>query len=859
MDITKGTRVRLAAAVATGSLIGGGLVAVPASAAPGDTVAINLLNINDFHGRIDAKTVQVAGTIEKLRDEAGEASTLFLSNGDNIGASLFASASQRDEPTIDVLNALELATSSVGNHEFDGGFADLTGRVADRADFTYLGANVYKKGTATPALPEYDTFEVNGVTVGVIGTVSEETPSLVTPAGIADLAFGDPVAAVNRVAAQLSDGREANGEADIIVAEFHEGAGAGTPEGATLAQEVAAGGAFADIVTKTSALVDVIFTGHTHKEYAWEAPVPGAPDAKRPILQTGSYGDNIGQVQLQVDPATGLVKDFTVGNVKRSTTAPADLVAAYPRVAEVNTIVTAALAAADKIGSQPKGTITGDITRARTEGTSDDRASESTLGGLVANSLRDSAPGADIGVVNPGGLRADLLFAKDSSNPLENADGIVTYAEANAVLPFLNNVWTTSLSGTQLKTLLEQQWQTNPDGSIPSRPYLQLGLSDNVRYTFDASRPAGDRITSITVDGTLVTADDSFRIGTFSFLATGGDNFRVFTDGSNPTDTGLVDREAWISYLEDNPNITPDFARRSVQVSGNPASAQVGTALDIDVSMLDLTSLGSPDNATLAASFTGGSLTSPVALGSFPVADGAATVAGSVPASAAGATTLTLVAAPSGTTVTLPLEVAAKPVTPIEKSRTAMAVRVLDPKTRYGTPAVVKVAVRELKSPTTGKSAQATGVVEVREGSRVLGRATLKKSSKHGVAYVELPKTLSIGKHRVTAHYLGSDTALPYTAKPRTIKVYRARTTATAKVSRSGKTVWVTVKAKGTKATGKVSVRIDGRYVGTKTLQNGKAKLKVKRPGDGRTRYVVTYFGTSTALPDTWAKTVRLK
>ena len=113
-------------------LLAGGFVAAPAvaddttpAAAP---VELNLLSINDFHGRIDANTVKFAGTVEKLRAENPDG-TLFTSAGDNIGASVFASSTQRDQPAIDVLNALGLATTAVGNHEFDGGFEDLTGRV----------------------------------------------------------------------------------------------------------------------------------------------------------------------------------------------------------------------------------------------------------------------------------------------------------------------------------------------------------------------------------------------------------------------------------------------------------------------------------------------------------------------------------------------------------------------------------------------------------------------------------------------------------------------------------------------------------------------------------------------------------
>src|SRR5690606_34315210 len=146
--------------------------------------------------------------------------------GDNIGASLFASSSQQDQPTIDVLNALDLEVSAVGNHEFDQGYADLTGRVDAAADFTNLGANVYLTGTDTAALPEYDLVEVAGVQVGFVGVVTEETATLVSPGGITAIEFGDPVTALNRVTAQLLDGDATNGEADVVVALVHEGASA---------------------------------------------------------------------------------------------------------------------------------------------------------------------------------------------------------------------------------------------------------------------------------------------------------------------------------------------------------------------------------------------------------------------------------------------------------------------------------------------------------------------------------------------------------------------------------------------------------------------------------------------------------
>lgn len=193
--------VALATLAGSAALISSGMT--PAQAAAGDQVVVNLLDINDFHGRIDSNTVKFAGTVEQLRSASGDANTLFLSAGDNIGASLFASASQQDKPTIDVLNALDLKASAIGNHELDQGVSDLSGRVQDAADYDYLAANIYDKGTENPVFDEYKTYDLAGVSVAVIGAITEEAPALVTPTGIANVDFGDPVDAVNRVAGEL--------------------------------------------------------------------------------------------------------------------------------------------------------------------------------------------------------------------------------------------------------------------------------------------------------------------------------------------------------------------------------------------------------------------------------------------------------------------------------------------------------------------------------------------------------------------------------------------------------------------------------------------------------------------------------
>ncbi|MEE6281885.1 ExeM/NucH family extracellular endonuclease [Georgenia sp. MJ170] len=638
------------------------------------TVDINLLGINDFHGRLfdydtneagevtGNDTLAFAGTIEELRAEEGEENTIFFSSGDNIGASLFTSSLQEDEPTVRLLNALDMAASTVGNHEFDGGFTNLTGQVSDWADFEHLGANVYLEN-GEPALPEYATVEVEGLTVAIIGAVTQETPSLVRPGGIAELTFGDPVEAVNRVATELTDGDPENGEADVIVASYHEGAGF-DENASTLEEEVASSETFAGIVNGTSSAVDAIFNGHTHKVYAWDGPIPGSDGEFRPVVQGESYGEFVSQVVLTVDAETGDVIDYGRRNVGVSQTPMTELVETYPRVAEVKTILDAALEQAEIEGGVVVGEITADITTAFSAADArDDRGSESTLGNLVGNALRDtlseeSLGSAQIGVVNPGGLRADLLYAAGG----DEEDGEVTFAEANAVLPFLNDLWTVTLTGAQFTEMLEQQWQ--PETS--SRTFLHLGLSDNVSYTYDPDAERGSHITSVMIDGAPLDPAAEYRIGTFSFLAEGGDNFTVFQSATDVQPTGLIDRDAWMTYIEESSPLSPDFARRAAIVDPLPSELVAGEEISFEVSKLDLTSLGSPDNTELAIYLTSGERGE--AVHTAPVSDGSATVTFTVPADLEGEYSLELVAAPSGTTIELPVSIeAGEPAPPAQR------------------------------------------------------------------------------------------------------------------------------------------------------------------------------------------------
>ncbi|MFC3737621.1 ExeM/NucH family extracellular endonuclease [Paractinoplanes deccanensis] len=508
-------------------------------------VDLQLLSINDFHGRLEQPTAgtggaaQLVGMVNQLR--AQNPNTAWVSAGDNIGASTFISAIDDDNPTIDALNSGGLAVSAVGNHEFDKGLADLQGRVEDRANFPYLAANVYKNGQRV--LPGYSVQTVGGVKVGYIGVVTEQTKSLVSPDGIVGVEFRDPVAEANTLATQLSDGNEANGEADVLVLLAHEGAATANIGSAEALQNDPVFGKF----TKVDANIDVIFSGHTHEPYAFEVPVPGT-DRTRPVIQAEDYGLRLGKAVLTYDPATKSVTESTAELLN---------VTGYPADPAVATIVEKAKGTAAELGGKTAGKITAPIRRAYTSTGAEDRGSESVLGNFIADVQLDqtSAPGrggAQIAFMNAGGLRKDLEYG---------TDGTVTYADAFAVQPFANDVVTQTLTGAKIKQVLEEQWQP----STASRPLLHLGVSKGLTYSYDASQPQGKRIIASTLKLNGVTIDPlaEYRVTTNSFLASGGDNFATLATGDDKVTTGDNDLTMLVNYLAKYSPITADPQPRS--------------------------------------------------------------------------------------------------------------------------------------------------------------------------------------------------------------------------------------------------------------------------------------------------------
>ena len=608
-------------------------------------VEIEIVGINDFHGRLEAAApaagaAVLGGLVRAV--EASNPNTLFVSAGDSLGASTFTSFIQDDQPTIDALNEIGLDVSALGNHEFDRGRSDVDDRIIPASDFPWLAANLYEAGTDDPAYQEYEVIEIDGVRVGFIGAMTEFLPELVSPAGIASLDVGEVVPAVERVSTQLRDGDESNGEADVLVLLVHEGAETAA------AAAVTDDSAFGEIVNGLLGDVDAIFSGHTHVRYAHEVPVPGSDDPLI-VLQGGQYGEGYAQLSLTVDPATGDLLEIA------GLAAP--LVGAASPDSAVAQIVADAVAEAAVAGAVRLGDITADIRRAVQPDGSENRGGESTLGNLVADAQlwATSDLGTEVALMNPGGLRADLVFA--SSGPNDPA-GNLTYREAATVQPFANTLVTLELTGDQLRQVLEQQWQ--PAGS--SRPFLKLGVSSTLTYSYDPSAPQGERITGMLLQGQPVSDEQVIRIVTNSFLASGGDNFGVLAQGTNRADSGRIDLQAFVDYVAEFTPISPDAAQRSVGATLSDADADgfsAGDTVTLTLSSLLFSNAGDRDTEVTVS--LGGEQLASAPIDATIVAGtdevGRATVEFTIPDGVSGPQQLLVEVADNGTALSVPIEI----------------------------------------------------------------------------------------------------------------------------------------------------------------------------------------------------------
>jgi 5'-nucleotidase len=614
------SRLLVALTAATAAVVG---VPVAALAAPNPeqtATEVQLIAMNDFHGRIeltagadseqitapgndgvygtpdDVKSTvggaaNVSATVKRLKTEfaaAGgqQSGSLFVGAGDLISASPFASAVFKDEPTIEVLDAMGLDVSSVGNHEFDRGTDELR-RISgatdntytddvtacpatlngepfvagtdgcfgegehafDGADFPYLAANVVDKATGQPMLPPYKVYDVpGGKKIALIGVVTETTPDIVDAAGIADVRVIDEAEAVNKYVPQLV--RQGIRAIGVLIHEGGQqnGAAGANPNGCNDLT-----GPIVDINNRIDDQVDLIVSAHTHAAYNCKLPVPEGKD--RLVTSAGYYGRLVSDIRLTINSG---------GDVDRSKTYTATNAPVLRKDSDaaVQSIVDYWVAKSAVSGSRVVGSATADILNAA----SSQRPFEQPIGNLVAqaqyDALQEDTYGfPEIALMNPGGVRTNILA------------GEVTYAEVFAVQPFGNYTGAMTLTGADIEQILEQQYQQDPDGTAgpldagPRGTRLTLGTNAGFTWSYDLTKMYGDRVPadSIKLDGVTIDPAKTYRVAVNSFLAAGQDGFTTFRNGTAYT-TGPVDVDALEDYVTANSPISPPLANHGKQI-----------------------------------------------------------------------------------------------------------------------------------------------------------------------------------------------------------------------------------------------------------------------------------------------------
>jgi len=475
------------------------------------TVPLTILHMNDLHGHILPyldKTIRedkmvsgaanFAAVIQRER-AANPEGTILLSAGDMFQGTPISNVF-KGEPVIEIMNALRFDAMALGNHEFDWGRETL-GKLRTAAQFPFLAANIVAPGGAgLEGTKPYVLLKRGGIDLAVIGVITPETRYSTKPAHVADLSFLDPVSVMPEMI-----GRVRVEGAGLVIVLSHLGLDADQE----LARKVTG--------------IDVIVGGHSHTAMTEPLRVDDTI-----IVQAGYYGIYVGALGLEVDSETRRITRYTTRDVLRPVVVD-EQAHADPAIASL----------VDRYAQKIKAEFARVVGRAEVDLIRQPMA-ESNVGNLIADAMRE-AGGADIGLQNGGGIRADLPA------------GDITLEHLYTLLPFDNILVTMTLKGQHVLQLLETS------GEQHTRILQISGLS----VEYDLDRPAGSRVVQAVANGEPLKPDASYRVATNDFLVAGGDRFTAFREG---TDLVYGDplRDVVADYLRKHSPVKPAIEKRIV-------------------------------------------------------------------------------------------------------------------------------------------------------------------------------------------------------------------------------------------------------------------------------------------------------
>lgn len=488
-----------------------------AAAASHASVDIQVLNVSDWHGQLDPLVVgtsQIGGAAVLAAyfqaERAANPNTLVVTAGDAVGASPPVSSFFGDVPAIEAMNLMGFQADTFGNHNFDGGIAHLQGLI-DLANFQYVSANLLNRDDNLTGVKDFESFDVGGVKVAVIGITNPEAPTLVFPGSFGTIVPTDPVKA-----ALKARGAARDAGADIVIVICHMGVTGFDSSGAPFGPLID----FAMAVNKDkkNQKIDVIIGDHTDIQYS--GIINGAL-----VYENRSKGLTYARATLTVDAANHKILEQSVSFV----TPFANAVTPDPALVALVDGYRLQLA---PILSTVVGASTRFIPRTDACGNAAGRTCESLVGDVVTDAMR-SRYGVDFAITNSGGLRANLTCpttdsATDFCPPYTPPPFPISRGQVLTVLPFGNVVVTLRVTGAELKAMIENGISRMPavDGRFPQ--------VSGICFTYNISAPAGSRVTGAVTqaaDGSCtgapvdLTAGSTYAIAENDFMASGGDGY----------------------------------------------------------------------------------------------------------------------------------------------------------------------------------------------------------------------------------------------------------------------------------------------------------------------------------------------
>ena len=470
---------------------------------------LRVLTLNDFHGRLEPMEPTWAGgrsvggaaalaTYFRMEQEGFNGPVIMLHGGDVMQGTPVSNLT-RGRASIDFHNLIGWHGGALGNHEFDWGIEVLRERIA-QSEFPWLAANIHVAGSdTTPGwVRDTATVVVNGVRVGLVGVITEETGEKTMAEYVRGLEFVDAVATIDRWVPVM---RRAG--ADFVIVVAHEGAVC--DEAMTECT-----GPMVDWARQLTHRPDLMVGGHTHQVVRWT-------ENGIAILEAGMWGTRYGVADLE------RVSPDSVDVWIRGT--PVAWTDAVPPDTAVKRLVAAAIEEVGPRLHEPVAEMAEPIERG---------LGENPMGRLIADAQRWKT-GAQVAVMNAGGVRAPLQA------------GTATWGDLYQVHPFGNMLVVLELRGADLRQVLEHAVRGANGGE-------DAHLSGIV-VEYDPSRPVGSRVVSARLeDGSELQDDVVYRVATSDFLASGvGDGYAPFARSLSETPTGVVDLDALIEYVQQLP------------------------------------------------------------------------------------------------------------------------------------------------------------------------------------------------------------------------------------------------------------------------------------------------------------------